>query len=106
MRNLCAYNPNPKVRTLLPLPQAEGTGEGKRTARQKGFDLFLRRQPFFAPSIFMKPFRLILIALFAVLHSLRADPAVVFNEIMYHPATNEANLEWVELYNQMAVDMD
>ena len=26
---------------------------------------------------------------------------------MYHPnATNEAQLEWVELHNQMAVDMD
>ena len=36
----------------------------------------------------------------------RADSTVVFNEIMYHPQTNEAQLEWVELYNQMAVDMD
>ena len=35
-----------------------------------------------------------------------ADSTVVFNEIMYHPATNEASLEWVELHNQMAVDMD
>jgi hypothetical protein len=31
---------------------------------------------------------------------------VVFNEIMYHPLTNESVLEWVELYNQMAVDVD
>ena len=36
-----------------------------------------------------------------------ADCAVVFNEVMYHPAqTNEAAYEWVELRNQMAVDMD
>lgn len=35
-----------------------------------------------------------------------ADSVVVFNEIMYHPATNEAALEWVELHNQMAVDVD
>ncbi|MBI2926312.1 MAG: lamin tail domain-containing protein, partial [Verrucomicrobia bacterium] len=35
-----------------------------------------------------------------------ADSTVVFNELMYHPATNEAALEWVELHNQMAVDMD
>lgn len=36
-----------------------------------------------------------------------ADSTVVFNEVMYHPnATNEAQLEWVELHNQMAVDMD
>src|SRR5438552_3140105 len=36
----------------------------------------------------------------------RADVSVVFNEIMYHPATNEPAMEWVELYNQMAVDVD
>ncbi|MCZ6795013.1 MAG: lamin tail domain-containing protein [Planctomycetota bacterium] len=35
-----------------------------------------------------------------------ADSTVVFNEIMYHPASREAELEWVELHNQMAVDMD
>src|ERR1044072_5814116 len=35
-----------------------------------------------------------------------ADGVVVFNEIMYHPATNEPALEWVELYNQMSVDVD
>jgi len=36
-----------------------------------------------------------------------ADSAVVFNEIMYHPAgTNEAALEWIELHNQHAVDID
>ena len=35
-----------------------------------------------------------------------ADTSVVINEIMYHPATNEAALEWVELRNQMAVDVD
>ena len=38
--------------------------------------------------------------------SAAADSTVVFNEIMYHPQTNEAVLEWVELYNQQAVDMD
>ena len=38
--------------------------------------------------------------------SVRADSTVVFNEIMYHPLTNELGLEWVELHNQMAVDMD
>src|SRR5213082_1582787 len=35
-----------------------------------------------------------------------ADSTIVFNEIMYHPATNEPLLEWVELHNQMAVNMD
>src|SRR2546425_3821840 len=35
---------------------------------------------------------------------LRADTSVVFNEIMYHPASND--LEWVELHSQMAVDVD
>ncbi|MFC1757565.1 lamin tail domain-containing protein [Planctomycetota bacterium] len=35
------------------------------------------------------------------------DSTVVFNEIMYNPAevANES-LEWIELYNQLAVDMD
>src|SRR5438105_7436415 len=36
----------------------------------------------------------------------RADSVVVFNEIMYHPATNEPALEWVEFYDQNAVDVD
>ena len=36
----------------------------------------------------------------------RADSVAVFNEIMYHPATNEPALEWIELYNQNAVDVD
>ncbi len=36
----------------------------------------------------------------------RADSVVVFNEIMYHPPANEALLEWVELHNQMAVNVD
>src|SRR5580765_7192416 len=40
------------------------------------------------------------------LSNLRGDTALVFNEIMYHPQTNEAAFEWVELYNQMAVDLD
>ena len=37
---------------------------------------------------------------------LAADSPVVFNEIMYHPQTNEPALEWVELQNQMSVDID
>ena len=36
----------------------------------------------------------------------RADSTVVINEIMYHPASNESGLEWIELHNQMAVNMD
>ncbi|HEY9509782.1 MAG TPA: lamin tail domain-containing protein, partial [Verrucomicrobiae bacterium] len=35
-----------------------------------------------------------------------ADAVLVFNEIMYHPAANEAGMEWIELYNQLAVDID
>ena len=38
--------------------------------------------------------------------SVRADSSVAFNEIMYHSASNETLLEWVELRNQMAVDVD
>jgi len=37
---------------------------------------------------------------------LLADAVIVFNEVMYHPATNEMKLEWVELHNQLAVDVD
>ena len=38
--------------------------------------------------------------------SLRADTAMVFNEVMYHPELNEPALEWVEFHNQLAVDLD
>ena len=34
------------------------------------------------------------------------DSTVVFNEIMYHPADGDAATEWIELHNQMALDMD
>ncbi len=37
---------------------------------------------------------------------LAADSVVVFNEIMYHPRGNRPADEWVELHNQMAVDVD
>src|SRR4051812_8726851 len=50
------------------------------------------------------PFLLLLIA--GSFHSVRADTVVVFNEIMYHPATNEPTMEWFEIYNQHAVDVD
>ncbi|HNS19815.1 MAG TPA: lamin tail domain-containing protein [Sedimentisphaerales bacterium] len=33
-----------------------------------------------------------------------ADSVIVFNEIMYHPADGAP--EWVELYNQMGIDID
>ena len=42
----------------------------------------------------------------AALQDAAADSVVVFNEIMYHPSTNEAALEWIELHNEMAYDMD
>ncbi len=38
--------------------------------------------------------------------SLRADSVVVFNEIMYHPGQTQTSGEWIELHNQMAVDVD
>ena len=34
------------------------------------------------------------------------DSGVVFNEIMYHPTGDGASLEWVELHNQLAIDVD
>ena len=36
----------------------------------------------------------------------QADSVVVINEIMYHPGTNAVGGEWLELHNQMAVDVD
>lgn len=35
-----------------------------------------------------------------------ADAVVAFNEVMYHPATNETTMEWIELRNLLASDVD
>lgn len=35
-----------------------------------------------------------------------ADSTVVFNEIMFHPRDGNEALQWIELHNQMAVDVD
>ncbi|HVK59637.1 MAG TPA: lamin tail domain-containing protein [Candidatus Kapabacteria bacterium] len=40
-----------------------------------------------------------------IVRTLGGDSVVVFNEIMYHPRDGDP-VEWVELYNQMAVDVD
>ncbi|MFM7100437.1 MAG: lamin tail domain-containing protein, partial [Verrucomicrobiota bacterium] len=42
----------------------------------------------------------------AALGPAMADSTVVFNEIHYHPTDPGARFEWVELHNQMAVNMD
>src|ERR1051325_9812334 len=60
-----------------------------------------------SPGCGMKQLRFALAVMaFLALQRARADSIVVFNEIMYHPATNEPALEWLELYNQNAVDVD
>jgi hypothetical protein len=48
---------------------------------------------------------LVLVWLLARWPTLAGDSIVVFSEIMYHPRDGDA-LEWVELHNQMAVDVD
>jgi hypothetical protein len=48
----------------------------------------------------------VLYLLLATFTARAVDSVVVFNEVHYHPATNEAAAEWVELHNQMAVDID
>src|SRR5688572_23636911 len=49
----------------------------------------------------------VLMLLFWLLQgAVKGDSVVVFNEVMYHPATNEPALEWIELHNQNAVDVD
>ena len=50
--------------------------------------------------------RILAVFVLATFNTLRADTVIVFNEVMYHPATNETALEWVEFHNQMAVDVD
>jgi hypothetical protein len=35
-----------------------------------------------------------------------SDSVVTFNEVMYHPVGDDPTQEWVELYNQMSIDMD
>lgn len=48
------------------------------------------------------------IPLILLLLSFRAssESNIVFNEVMYHPSATQNGLEWLEFYNQMAVDMD
>ena len=48
----------------------------------------------------------LLVFTLSVLNSVQADSVLVFNEVMYHPATNEPTMEWIELRNQHAVDVD
>jgi hypothetical protein len=38
--------------------------------------------------------------------SAASDSVVVFNEVSYHPATDESANEWIELHNQMSIDID
>ena len=51
------------------------------------------------------PARRLLAVLLAGIGLAQADSVVVFNEIQYHP-WDPAGAEWIELHNQMAVDVD
>lgn len=53
----------------------------------------------------MPPLPLIMV-LATALSAIARDSAVVFNEVHYHPAGDDSTLEYVELYNQLAVDVD
>ncbi len=46
-----------------------------------------------------------LAVILAAASSATADSVVTFNELMFHPAP-DAGLEWLELHNQMAVDVE
>jgi hypothetical protein len=35
-----------------------------------------------------------------------SDCVVTFNEVMYQPPGDDSRLEWIELHNQMSVDVD
>ncbi|MCH2129306.1 MAG: lamin tail domain-containing protein [Pirellulaceae bacterium] len=37
---------------------------------------------------------------------LALDSTAVFNEVMYHPSGDEDSLEWIELHNQLSLDLD
>jgi hypothetical protein len=63
-------------------------------------------RPFNEPPVNCRHILPILLAALGPPAAWPADCTVVLNEIMVHPAENEPSLEWVELHNQMAVDMD
>ena len=52
----------------------------------------------------MKKYAPLVLSLLAA--AARADSVVVFNEVHYHPGTQEPQREYIELHNQMAVDVD
>ena len=43
---------------------------------------------------------------FMLCRAAAVDSVVVFNEISYHSVGNESASEWIELHNQMAIDID
>ncbi|MDF1862270.1 MAG: lamin tail domain-containing protein, partial [Verrucomicrobiales bacterium] len=51
---------------------------------------------------------LLLAAMFACLPWVAGarDSVVVFNEVHYHPQNDDSSLEYVELYNQLAIELD
>jgi len=49
--------------------------------------------------------QMIVLVCLCALQSVQADSIVVFNEVMYNPGSGTAQ-EWVELYNQQAIDVD
>ena len=56
----------------------------------------------------MKRLFLTLSARFLILchRAAAVDSVVVFNEVNYHPADGSTSGEWIELHNQMAIDID
>ncbi len=51
-------------------------------------------------------FGILVLSMFGQVTLVCADSVVVFNELMYHPAQSQTCGEWIELHNQMAVDLD
>ena len=49
---------------------------------------------------------IVLLALQGMAPRAHADSVVVFNEIMYHPRSDSNMPEWIELYNQMTINVD
>jgi hypothetical protein len=69
---------------------------------------FEKREPPMNTNVQFREYLILLLCFAGVFSTTYAtDSVVTFNEIMYHPANEaDATVEWVELCNQMALDID
>ncbi len=82
-----------KVRAVLKLPPVQGDGTLVRL-----IDLMTSNIARWVGTL--------LAFLAGLVFHVHADSTLVFNEVHYQPETNEPAMEWIELHNQLAVDLD